>query len=69
MATIGHAIEANTSYGEFLHGEAIAIGMTAAAHLTKKLGICENVDDLISRQTELFTRAGLPTQCGKIWIS
>jgi 3-dehydroquinate synthase len=60
--TIGHAIEATTSYGEFLHGEAIAIGMTAAAHLAKKLEICENVDDLIARQTELFARAGLPTQ-------
>ena len=60
--TIGHAIEANTSYGEFLHGEAISIGMTAAAHLSKVLRVCADVDDLISRQTELFQRAGLPTQ-------
>lgn len=60
--TIGHAIEANTSYGEYLHGEAIAIGMTAAAHLTKILGICEDVDGLIERQTRLFDRAGLPTR-------
>jgi len=60
--TVGHAIEANTSYGEFLHGEAISIGMTAAAHLAKILQICADVDDLIFRQTLLFERAGLPTQ-------
>jgi 3-dehydroquinate synthase len=60
--TIGHAIEANTAYGQYLHGEAIAIGMTAAAYLTKVLGICENVDDLIERQTQLFQRAGLPVE-------
>lgn len=60
--TIGHAIEANTAYGEFLHGEAIAIGMTAAAHLAKVLNVCTDVDDLILRQTRLFERTGLPTQ-------
>jgi 3-dehydroquinate synthase len=60
--TVGHAIEAVTSYGEFLHGEAIAIGMEVAARLAKHLDICENVDDLIARQTALFQRAGLPMQ-------
>jgi 3-dehydroquinate synthase len=60
--TVGHAIEAVTSYGEYLHGEAIAIGMEVAARLAKYLEICENADDLIARQTALFQRAGLPTQ-------
>lgn len=60
--TIGHAIEANTAYGEYLHGEAIAIGMTAAAHLAHALGICKESQTLIERQTALFHRAGLPTQ-------
>lgn len=60
--TIGHAIEANTAYGTWLHGEAIAIGMTAAAHLAKMLQVCSDVDDLVARQTRLFERAGLPTQ-------
>ena len=60
--TVGHAIEATTQYGEYLHGEAIAIGMEVAARLAKYLDICENADDLISRQTKLFQRAGLPTQ-------
>src|SRR4051812_47139397 len=31
--TIGHAIEAATSYGRYLHGEAVAIGLRAAAHI------------------------------------
>lgn len=58
--TVGHAIEATTEYGKLLHGEAIAIGMQAAARLAKLLDICENVDDLIERQTALLQRAGLP---------
>ena len=32
--TIGHAIEAATGYGRFLHGEAVSLGMTAAAHIS-----------------------------------
>ncbi|MBY0203355.1 MULTISPECIES: 3-dehydroquinate synthase [Paenibacillus] len=36
--TIGHAIEAIAGYGEFLHGEAISIGMAGSALLGEKLG-------------------------------
>lgn len=36
--TIGHAIEAVGGYGEFLHGEAISIGMAGSALLAVKLG-------------------------------
>ncbi|MET3544007.1 3-dehydroquinate synthase [Paenibacillus favisporus] len=36
--TIGHAIEAVGGYGEFLHGEAISIGMAGSAMLAVKLG-------------------------------
>ncbi|HVF85658.1 MAG TPA: 3-dehydroquinate synthase [Abditibacteriaceae bacterium] len=60
--TVGHAVEATSGYGEFLHGEAIAIGMTVAAQLAKQLGVCEQADDLIARQTRLFRRIGLPTE-------
>ncbi len=31
--TIGHALEAETRYSRFLHGEAVAFGMRAAVHL------------------------------------
>jgi 3-dehydroquinate synthase len=35
--TFGHAIENPAGYGEYLHGEAVAIGLCAAAQLSKKL--------------------------------
>ena len=33
--TIGHAIEAISGYGKYLHGEAISIGQIAAARLSR----------------------------------
>lgn len=36
--TFGHAVENAAGYGEYLHGEAVAIGMCAAARLSQKLG-------------------------------
>lgn len=36
--TFGHAIEQVTGYGHYLHGEAVAIGLAAAARLSRKLG-------------------------------
>lgn len=35
--TIGHAIEASAGYGQLLHGEAISLGMIAAASLSAQL--------------------------------
>lgn len=37
--TLGHALEAETSYSRFLHGEAVAYGMNAAAYLAENLGM------------------------------
>jgi len=36
--TFGHAIENAAGYGEYLHGEAVAIGLCAAARLSRELG-------------------------------
>lgn len=36
--TIGHALEAETAYTRFLHGEAVAFGMIAAIHLALATG-------------------------------
>jgi 3-dehydroquinate synthase len=36
--TIGHAIEAETHYSRFLHGEAVGLGMKAAAWLSQLAG-------------------------------
>ncbi|MGA3283408.1 MAG: 3-dehydroquinate synthase [Verrucomicrobiota bacterium] len=57
--TIGHAIEAVSGYGRFLHGEAIAIGQVAAAKISSRvLGLPERDRERIVR---LFRRVGLPT--------
>ncbi len=40
--TIGHALEAGTSYRQFLHGEAVAWGMIAAARIANDVGLCHN---------------------------
>jgi 3-dehydroquinate synthase len=42
--TIGHAIEAETAYIRFLHGEAVAWGMLAATRLSELLGMLRGDD-------------------------
>lgn len=56
--TVGHALEAISHYGKFLHGEAISIGQVAAAQLSAQLLGLKPVE--VERITELFRRAGLP---------
>jgi 3-dehydroquinate synthase len=56
--TIGHAIEAISGYGKFLHGEAISIGQVAAARLSSTLAGFPAADAL--RIERLFVAAGLP---------
>ncbi len=41
--TIGHALEAESGYREFLHGEAVAWGMVAATHIALSIGKLESV--------------------------
>ena len=57
--TIGHGIEAAAGYDAYLHGEAVAIGMTGAA----RLGMTEGVTpaELVERQASLLARFGLPS--------
>lgn len=51
--TFGHAIEQAAGYGEYLHGEAIAIGLVAAARLSHRLGLVpENVIERVERVLE-----------------
>ena len=38
--TVGHALEAATDYSYFLHGEAVAWGMIAAAAIARDAGLC-----------------------------
>src|SRR6185312_10318518 len=39
--TLGHALEAATGYKHFLHGEAVAWGMQAAARIAVDMGVCD----------------------------
>ena len=39
--TIGHALEAVTGYTQFLHGEAVGVGMAKAAALSARQGFCD----------------------------
>ncbi len=57
--TIGHALEAISRYGKYLHGEAISIGQVAAAELSAVLTGLPELD--VERIADLFRRAGLPT--------
>ena len=57
--TIGHALEAISRYGKYLHGEAISIGQVAAAELSAVLTGMPQRD--AARIADLFRRAGLPT--------
>ena len=56
--TIGHAIEAISGYGKYLHGEAISIGQVAAAKLSNRLTGLPHKD--VERITAIFSNAGLP---------
>jgi 3-dehydroquinate synthase len=54
--TFGHAIENSMGYGEWLHGEAVAVGMLMAATLS-------GLDtEATTRLENLLKAAGLPTQ-------
>jgi len=56
--TVGHALEAATGYRKLLHGEAIAIGMVAAARISCQMGLCS--EELPRRLQRLIERIGLP---------
>ncbi|MBI2863564.1 MAG: 3-dehydroquinate synthase [Chloroflexi bacterium] len=57
--TMAHAVEAATTYGTYLHGEAVAIGMTGAALISHRLGLIPV--DVVERQRALLEKLGLPT--------
>ena len=55
--TVGHAIEKCSEYGTS-HGDAVAVGVVAAALISQRLGLCE--EGVAARVEQVFTQAGLP---------
>ena len=58
--SFGHALEAETSYSEFLHGEAVAIGMVTAARLSEMRGLCK--PGCADRISDLLLKFDLPVR-------
>jgi 3-dehydroquinate synthase len=65
--TFGHALEAETKYERFLHGEAVAWGMHAATHLARKTGHlsaldAEAIHRVIAKYGPIPAQTGIPAQ-------
>jgi 3-dehydroquinate synthase len=71
--TFGHAIENVAGYGAYLHGEAVAIGLCAAARLSQKLGYISphevaHVEQVIAAH-ELPTRLRVPLSYAELYAA
>ena len=58
--TVGHALEAISRYGRFLHGEAVGYGMLAAAALSQQRGVLP-ADDLNALKDVIARMGPLPS--------
>ena len=62
--TIGHALEAASGYGQYLHGEAVSVGMMGAIRISRELGMVP--EELVTRQRRLLERFSLPTSASGV---
>ena len=58
--TVGHALEKLTRYRRYRHGEAVAIGLDAAARISYRLGLCSQA--VASEVHKSLEALGLPTK-------
>jgi len=58
--TIGHAIESSTGYTKYLHGEAVSLGMMAAAKIGQFVGVLR--EEEVIRQEDVLKAYGLPVR-------
>ena len=66
--TFGHALEAETGFGDrLLHGEAVALGMVLAFDFAVRLGLASGQDS--HRVRHHLAAAGLPTELATIGLS
>jgi 3-dehydroquinate synthase len=63
--TFGHALEAETGFGDrLLHGEGVAIGCALAFRFSARRGLCAGQD--AERATAAIAAAGLPSRLGQL---
>jgi 3-dehydroquinate synthase len=55
--TIGHALEALTSYKKYRHGDAVAMGMIYVSKIARAMNLAD--ETVIKRQESLFLKLGL----------
>jgi len=66
--TFGHALEAETGFGDrLLHGEAVALGMVLAFDFAVRLGLASGQDS--HRVRRHLAAAGLPTELAAVGLS
>ena len=58
--TVGHAVETETGYSKFLHGEVVAIGMHIEARLSEMMGFID--EKQVSEIKALIDAYGLPSE-------
>ena len=58
--TLGHALEELGGYKDYSHGEAVAIGMTAACAISLRRGLI--TEQQFARVKSLIEKVGLPTK-------
>lgn len=56
--TFGHAVETATGYVDYLHGEAVAVGMLVAARIAARMGFCTAAD--VATIERVFKKLKLP---------
>ena len=64
--TIGHGLEAATDYGEFLHGEAVSVGMAGAAMISHELGLLSA--EVVKQHRVILRMFGLPVSCSDVKV-
>jgi 3-dehydroquinate synthase len=64
--TVGHALEAAAGYGHLLHGEAVAVGMEAAACIASAMRLLDQAS--ADRQRALLGALSLPTRYADVPI-
>lgn len=62
--TIAHCLEAASDYGQFLHGEAVSIGMVGAAMVSQEMGLL--LPDAVKRHRNVLRAFGLPMSCSDV---